>query len=240
LILVVHCPRTLRHHACNAKVWSNGKRVNESHLLRGILLASAIAGCGTSTATPAVHDLPPSAAADQLAQIPVKGRAPMTGYDRDQFGPSWKDINRNGCDTRNDILARDLTSPKYSGRCKIMRGQLTDPYTGRVITFQRGQDTSSAVQIDHVVALGNAWATGAQQLSKPQREQLANDPLNLLAVDGPTNSAKGDRDAATWLPPRKAGRCTYITRQIAVKNTYRLWVTPAEKQAMTRELNRCT
>jgi Protein of unknown function (DUF1524) len=218
-------------------VWSNGKRVNESHRLGGILLAAALTGCGT--ATPAVQDLPPSAAADHLAQLPVKGRAPMTGYERDQFGPAWKDIDRNGCDTRNDILARDLTSPKYSGRCKILRGQLTDPYTGRSIAFERGQATSSAVQIDHVVALGNAWQTGAQQLSKTQREQLANDPTNLLAVDGPTNTAKSDSDAATWLPPRKTYRCTYITRQIAVKARHNLWVTAAERDTMTRILATC-
>lgn len=175
-----------------------------------------------------------------LAGIPVKGRAPKTGYVRTKvFGPAWKDVDRNGCDTRDDILARDLTNVVKSGRCKVMSGTLHDPYTGKTIQFVRGVNTSSLIQIDHVNALSEDWQTGAQQLSQSQREALANDPLNLLAVDGRTNSAKGDGDTATWLPPQKSYRCTYVTRQIQVKAKYGLWVTRAEHDAMVRVLGSC-
>lgn len=178
----------------------------------------------------------------KLDMLPVKGRAPKTGYDRAQFGPAWKDIDRNGCDTRNDILRRDLKnveSKPGNGGCVILSGTLNDPYTGVEIGFRRGKYTSSLVQIDHVVALSNAWQTGAQQLSQPQREALANDPDNLLAVDGAANMAKSDGDAATWLPPNKGFRCAYVSRQVQVKSKYGLWVTPAEKQAIIRVLKTC-
>ena len=96
------------------------------------------------------------------------------------------------------------------------------------------------MQIDHVVALGDAWVTGAQQLTPTERTTLANDPLNLLAVDGPTNSAKRDADAASWLPPNKAYRCTYVARQVAVKSRYHLWVTAAETVQIARVLAGCS
>lgn len=178
----------------------------------------------------------------KLDMLPVKGRAPKTGYDRAQFGPAWKDTDRNGCDTRNDILRRDLKnveSKPGTNNCVILSGTLNDPYTGAEIGFRRGKYTSSLVQIDHVVALSNAWQTGAQQLSQPQREALANDPDNLLAVDGAANMAKSDGDAATWLPPNKGFRCAYVSRQVQVKSKYGLWVTPAEKQAIIRVLKTC-
>ncbi|WP_425279316.1 HNH endonuclease family protein [Corynebacterium bovis] len=174
-----------------------------------------------------------------LATLPVKGRAPKTGYTREQFGPSWDDVDRNGCDTRNDILARDLRDIVLSGRCKVMSGTLDDPYTGTTIPFVRGRQTSSAVQIDHVVALSDAWQKGAQQLDPVRRTELANDPLNLLAVDGPSNTAKGAGDAATWLPPNTAFRCRYVATQVQVKAKYGLWVTAAERDAVDRELGRC-
>lgn len=172
-----------------------------------------------------------------LNSLPEKGRAPKTGYARSQFGNGW--AKKEGCDTRNTILARDLTDIKMGDDCKVDSGVLNDPYTGTVIYFVRGSTTSSAVQIDHVVALSNAWQTGAQQISEEMRIALANDPLNLLAVDGPANQAKSDADAATWLPKYKPFRCQYITRQVQVKQRYELWVTPAEKQAMLNVLNKC-
>jgi hypothetical protein len=176
-----------------------------------------------------------------LATIPVKGKAPKTGYNRTgDFGTAWLDVDRNGCDTRNDILSRDLTVTVKSGVCKVMSGQLTDPYTGKTIDFSRGQNTSALVQIDHMVALSNAWQTGAQQLTHAQRISLSNDPLNLMAVDGKANLQKGDGDTATWLPPNKSFRCTYVAHQISVKATYGLWVTPAEHDAMVRVLSNCS
>lgn len=176
-------------------------------------------------------------ASDVLQTLAVKGRAPKTGYLRAQFGDGWS--TTNGCDTRNIILNRDMTNVIVDETCKVSKGTLNDPYTGKIIEFTRGDTTSAAVQIDHVVALSNAWQTGAQQLTKDQRVALANDPLELLAVDGPTNQTKGDGDAATWLPPNKPFRCQYVARQIAVKAKYVLWVTLAEKQAMQRILESC-
>lgn len=172
-----------------------------------------------------------------LDQLPVKGRAPKTGYVRTQFGDGWTLVG--GCDMRNIILARDLENVAVSPSCKVLSGDLHDPYTGKSIHFARGTDTSDDVQIDHVVALSNAWQTGAQQISYAQRAAFANDPLNLLAVDGQANQDKGDGDAATWLPPNKSFRCQYVTRQVEVKKKYGLWVTPAEQQMIRRVLNSC-
>ena len=177
-------------------------------------------------------------ARDALAALPTKGRAPKTGYKRSQFGDGW--AKAGGCDTRNVILRRDLVNAVLGDdNCKVQAGALSDPYTGQRIAFKRGANSSGAVQIDHVVALSNAWQTGAQQLSSEQRISLANDPLELLAVDGPANQQKGDGDAATWLPSNKPFRCQYIARQIAVKKKYSLWVTPPERTAMERILASC-
>ena len=169
----------------------------------------------------------------------VKGRAPRTGYDRAVFGPAWADVDGNGCDTRNDILRRDLDDVRTrdDDPCIVQRGVLDDPYSGRTIEFRRGEGTSDDVQIDHVVALSDAWQKGAQQWSRERREEFANDPLELVAVDGPLNQAKGDGDAATWLPPRN--RCPYVARQVAVKLRYGLWVTAAEREAMVDVLTDC-
>ena len=189
------------------------------------------------TSTPPQDTVAIGGAADGLAQLPVKGRAPKTGYERTQFGDGWIEVN--GCDTRNRILNRDLSDVAINDKCQVIGGILNDPYTGNVVTFTRGESSSQLVQIDHVVALSNAWQTGAQNLTKDQRIQLANDPLELLAVDGEANQQKSDGDAATWLPANKAFRCQYVARQIAVKAKYQLWVTVAEKEAMTRVLTTC-
>ena len=176
-------------------------------------------------------------AAEALETLPVKGRAPKTGYERSQFGDGWESIN--GCSTREIILNRDLGNKKIGENCKVLSGTLNDPYTAKMIDFVRGATTSSAVQIDHVVALSNAWQTGAQQLSPETRKQMANDPLELLAVDGPANQQKSDGDAATWLPSNKTFRCQYVARQVAVKVKYNLWVTPAEHDAIANVLGSC-
>jgi hypothetical protein len=175
-----------------------------------------------------------------LATVPVKGRAPKTGYDRDRFGPAWADTDRNGCDTRNDMLARDLADETFkagTSSCVVLNGKLLDPYTGRTLTFTKAD--ANAIQIDHVVALSNAWQTGAQHWPAEKRLAFANDPLNLLAVDGPTNGSKGDGDAATWLPPNKSYRCSMVARQVAVKVKYALWMTAAERDASARVLSEC-
>jgi len=177
-----------------------------------------------------------------VATLTIKGRAPKTGYDRALFGQAWADVERNGCDTRNDVLRRDLTAyvlKTGTHGCRVLTGTLRDPYTATTIAFVRGQSSSAKVQIDHVVALSDAWQKGAQQWSTPRRTAYANDSLNLLAVDGPTNARKGDGDAATWLPPNKSYRCPYAARQVAVKAKYGLWVTRAERDALARILATC-
>ena len=179
-------------------------------------------------------------AVDVLNTLAVKGRAPKTGYERKEFGQAWADVNRNGCDTRNDILKRDLTNTVFkSGTrdCKVIGGTLLDPYSGKSINFV--VSSSPIIDIDHVVALSNAWQTGAFGLSVEVRTALANDPLNLLAVDAKLNRQKGDGDAATWLPPLKSYRCEYVARQIAVKAKYKLWVTSPEKNQMVSILSKC-
>ncbi len=208
--------------------------------LRIATVIAAMALGLTPTATTAAEQ--PGLAIATLETLPVKGRAPKTGYTRDQFGQAWADVDRNGCDTRNDILKRDLTSLTYKANtrnCVVLSGTLLDRYSGESINFIRGNITSMEVQIDHVVALSNAWQTGAFKLTAEQRKALANDPMNLFAVKGRLNSQKGDGDAATWLPPLKSFRCAYVAQQIAVKAKYSLWVVPPEKAAMLSILAKC-
>ena len=196
------------------------------------------AGVGTAAAGTATA----GSAAAALTTLQVKGRAPKTGYEREEFGRRWADIDRDGCDQRNQVLARDMDRETFKAGthdCIVLTGTLRDTYTGTTISFTRGQGTSEKVQIDHVVALSDAWQKGAQQLDETTRERIGNDPLNLIAVDGPTNARKGDGDAATWLPPDAGYRCAYVARQVAVKSKYQLWVTAAERDAIDRVLGGC-
>jgi hypothetical protein len=207
--------------------------------LIGFFAASTIPQVAQATTFTAATEVTASSA---LATLAVKGRAPKTGYTREQFGQAWADVDRNGCDTRNDVLKRDLTNIEYKVKtrnCVVASGVLLDRYSGETINFVRGNITSMEVQIDHVVALSNAWQTGAFKLTVTQRTALANDPINLFAVKGRLNSQKSDGDAATWLPPLKSFRCAYVAQQIAVKAKYSLWVTAPEKEAMTRILATC-
>jgi len=186
------------------------------------------------TAVPAPTVAQTGSASKALETLAVKGRAAKTGYARTQFGSGWS--TTNGCDTRNIILHRDLQNPVVDEECAVVSGTLNDTYTGTVIEFEKG---SSSIQIDHVVALSDAWQTGAQQLTRAERIQLANDPLELIAVQGDANQQKSDGDAATWLPSNTSFRCEYVARQIAVKQKYALWVKEAEKQAILAVLNAC-
>ena len=228
------------------------KRDTVSRIMRLIVVTAVIAIGAYQTmliphdphdnSTESLPTLAQSPASEVLKSLEIKGRAPKTNYSRAQFGDGW--LTTGGCDTRNRILARDMTDITYVPTtdivvCKVASGTLIDPYTGRTIQFIRGATTSSAIQIDHVVALSDAWQKGAQALTPAQRIQLANDPLELLAVDGAANQQKSDGDAATWLPANKPYRCTYVARQIAVKKKYNLWVTRSEYDAMARVLNTC-
>jgi len=189
--------------------------------------------------------LSPAEAADQKASVvletlAVKGRAPKTGYDRSSFG-DWADLDNDSCKTRDEILMRDLTAVTYDSNeaCQVQTGKLVDPFSGTIINFVQGRGTSNLVQIDHVVAVSDAWQKGAFKWGSATKIAFYNDPLNLLAVQGRLNSQKGDGDAATWLPPLKSYRCAYVARQIAVKAKYAIWVTTAEKAAMKSILAKC-
>lgn len=211
-----------------------------------IVIAALAHGSSRAATSPASVAATSSAAAVTTSalrvarSLPARGRAPKTGYSRSQFGPAWADTDRDGCDQRNDVLARDLTQVVFrpgTHRCMVVSGLLQDPYTGTTIRFVRGEATSGKVQLDHVVALSDSWQTGAQAWPAAKRLRFATDGMNLLAVDGPANEAKGDEDAATWLPPRRADWCGYVARQVAVKHRYGLWVTAAERSAMVRVLS---
>lgn len=170
-----------------------------------------------------------AAALAALSTIPAKGRAPKTGYDRAKFGPAWKDTDKNGCDTRNDILRRDLSdlaAKDGTGGCVILAGTLADAYTGQAVKFARGG--ASEVDIDHLVPLSDAWQKGAQAWDAEKRERLANDPANLAATAASANRSKGDGDLATWLPPNRAHWCAYVAGIVHVKADYGLWMTQAE------------
>ncbi|MDN4521290.1 MULTISPECIES: GmrSD restriction endonuclease domain-containing protein [Mycolicibacterium] len=192
-------------------------------------------------------DIEPVPVLAKLATLEIKGRAPKTGYARDLFGDTWTDDvtvadGHNGCDTRNDILRRDLVGTAIkqgSNGCAVLSGTLHDPYTGTTVEFRRGPDTSAEIQIDHVVALSDAWQKGAQQWDMLKRRNFANDPVNLQATVGSVNQRKGDGDAATWLPPNRSYRCDYVSRIVDVKAEYGLWVTQAEHDAIARILTTC-
>ncbi|MEV0375332.1 HNH endonuclease family protein [Streptomyces sp. NPDC050636] len=209
--------------------------------LTGCMPDDTWGGSGSdATARPSVPtgEPNPGSALRAVASLDVKGRAPKTGYARDRFGSAWADTDGNGCGTRDDILKRDLRATAFrDGDCVVVSGTLPkDPYTGRSLRYERGR---SKVDIDHVVALSDAWQKGAAKWPGRKRVALANDPLNLIAVEASANRRKSDGDAATWLPAYTAYRCTYVARQVAVKKKYGLWVTRGEKDAMVRVLNSC-
>lgn len=174
-----------------------------------------------------------------LEKLDIKGRAPKTGYSREEFYKTWPKID--GCSLRQRILKRELgtAATLEDDQCTVISGEFDEPYTGSHLVFHEKSDLSKGLQIDHVVALSDAWQKGAQYLSVETRYEIATDPLNLLAVDSSANQGKSDGDAATWLPPNKAFRCQYVARQVSVKYKYSLWVTQAEHDAIARILATC-
>jgi Protein of unknown function (DUF1524) len=220
--------------------WSTGT------LIVAVTTAVLAAGLGTPETPTAPAAGPPrtpqrtprdsALATSALAALEVHPRAAGgRRYARSWFGAPGDDVDGNGCDTRDDALRRDLRGAAPSGDCAVVGGTLTDPYTGVRVRRRSG----TALRVDHVVALADAWTTGAQDLSAAQRRRLANDPLNLVTTTAATAAAKGDADAASWLPPKGAARCGYVARRIAVKQAYRLWVTAVEGAAMERVLATC-
>ncbi|HEY0117347.1 MAG TPA: HNH endonuclease family protein [Cellulomonas sp.] len=212
----------------------------------GVLVVGLATGLGVPWWTDARAAARYPVAADDLASarsaldvIAVRTPDPADGYTRERFGRAWADVDGNGCDTRNDMLARDLSDVRLGpDGCVVLAGTLVDPYSGTRIQFARGPD-SAEVQIDHVVALDNAWRSGAQGWPAALRMTFANDPANLLAVGGQANQDKGASDAAQWLPPQAGYRCVYVVRQLRVKVAYGLWLTPEEHAAADRALRGC-
>lgn len=182
----------------------------------------------------------------QLRALEVGPRRPPVGYDRDAFGTAWSDTDGNGCNQRDDVLLRDAVPgtvhDAQQGSCDhdVLAGTWVDPYTGRTLTFTDLKDPhqSQAIQIDHLVPLAEAWASGAARWDAQRRKEFANDLAELLAVDGPTNASKGDDDPAAWRP-RKAFQCTYAVRWIGTKHRWRLSVDRPEKRALREMLAYC-
>ncbi|WP_373682221.1 MULTISPECIES: HNH endonuclease family protein [Streptomyces] len=203
-------------------------------------VGAGVSGCtkGTTGSAGPEETAAGGAALAAVDSLTVKGRAPKTGYSRERFGSAWADTDSNRCGTRDDILKRDLKEVKFGdGKCKVVSGLLSpDPYGSKDVTFTRGR---SLVDIDHIVALSDAWQKGAKYWDPSKRIALANDSLNLRAVGASANRSKGDGDTATWLPPNMAYRCTYVAAQVAVKKKYELWVTASEKAAMKKVLSGC-
>jgi hypothetical protein len=199
-------------------------------------------GAGADATAGAASAAPIDAAAVRatLATIPIGGGA-VPGYDRAAFGPAWADVDHNGCDTRNDILRRDLVDPTLkpgTHGCVVLTGTLHDPYTGTTIAFTRGAGTSEAVQIDHMVPLALAWQHGAAAWTATQREAFANDPAELLAVDGHANTSKSDSGPSGWLPAA-ADRCAYVAQFVAVEHAYALTIAAADRAAILQVLAGC-
>ncbi|MCU1456718.1 MAG: Excalibur domain protein [Actinomycetia bacterium] len=206
----------------------------------GCTSAPSASRATTTTTTTTIPGSTATGSRTPSASLTVAPDRAQATYQRAAFGPAWADVDHNGCDTRNDVLNRDLTDKQWrdgTHGCVVVAGTLADPYTGRTLTFVKAR--ASEIQIDHVVSLGDAWRSGASQWSPPMREQFANDPLNLLAVDGPSNQSKGDDDASQWLPPNVAFRCAFVERQVEVKTKYDLTVTAAERGAISAVLDTC-
>lgn len=178
-----------------------------------------------------------SAAAAELARLPVAAPRPG-GYQRTRdFGPAWSlDSDHNGCRQRDDVLRRDLTQVRLSGRCTVVAGVLADPYTGRTIVFRKAD--AAAVQVDHVYPLAAAWAHGARAWPAAQRQRFANDLANLLATSGSANSSKGDSTPAQW-QPRSAFRCGYAVRYVDIASRYHLSISAADRTALAGMLATC-
>ncbi|WP_167762111.1 HNH endonuclease family protein [Blastococcus sp. CT_GayMR20] len=191
--------------------------------------------------------LEPAAAATALAGLRVAEKTALDGYERGcgdgeacVFGPAWSDVDRNGCDQRNDVLHRDLTEVQVrdgTQGCVVIAGVLDDPYTGEMVPFEKAD--AALVPIDHVVPLAAAWVQGAAAWAPDQREAFANDLANLIATTRAENSSKGDSTAEEWVPADPAYGCSYATVVVTVKDRYALAVTPAEADALAGLLATC-
>jgi len=207
----------------------------------GTANGTATGTAGSTAEAPAVPPIGTPLGAE-IAALPAVEASTSDGYSRAQFGEGWKDPDRNGCDARNDILARDLTAVIFKDgthNCVVTSGTLKDPYTGTTISFVRGNGTSDLVQIDHIVPLSWAWQHGAAAWTPEQRLAFANDPINLLAVDGPTNGSKSDSGPAGWLPPNASYQCAYADKFADVLTAYGMGIDNADRAALVTVAASC-
>lgn len=218
-------------------------------MTRLLLLSVLLAGCAYLPAPsqgPADQRVPDgvldaATAKARLVELKVATPGRLNGYDREcdngggcVFGQPWFDTDGDGCDQRSQVLARDLQGVvRKEGRCGVKDGTLHDPYTGATVT------SVSRVQIDHVVPLAEMWRSGAAGWPSERRTAAANDLRNLVAVQGKTNQAKGDRTPDEWMPPNSAYTCSYSRIYVTVKFEYALTVTAAEQAALNRALAQC-
>jgi hypothetical protein len=206
-------------------------------VLAGLVLLGVAVPAAGEVSDPVVTVVSRPAAVAALESLGVRDDGGAAGYDRAAFGPAWTDTDRNGCDTRNDVLARDLQDvvvrPGTNG-CVVASGVLVDAWSGQTVPFERGRST---IEVDHLVALADAWRSGASAWPYARLLAFANDPLELLAVPRAQNQAKSDADASAWLPEQ--GVCAFAARQVAVKQKYGLSVTAAERDALGGALASC-
>ncbi|MEU5883636.1 HNH endonuclease family protein [Spirillospora sp. NPDC047279] len=210
-----------------------------------LIAALSLSGCagdiGLTEASPSTSGSKPagrnvSQAQKDLDKLRVAAESDGGGYERDRFGVRWKDTDHNGCDQRNDVLARDLREVDRRGECVVVSGTLNDPYSGKRIAFSKSD--AAEVQIDHVYPLALAWRMGASRWTEDRRERFANDHGNLLAVWGVPNRQKSDSGPGEW-KPHKGYQCAYGVKYVAVAAEYDLPVTRSDRQALEGFLARC-
>ncbi|NUT37694.1 MAG: HNH endonuclease [Hamadaea sp.] len=199
----------------------------------------------SATAAPTGGVVSPDAATALLAKLPRAAQSHWDTYTRESFGdPLWTDDTaapggRNGCDTRDDVLRRDLTGARLGDRnpCVVLSGVLHDPYTGKLLPYDRSR--ASEIEIDHVVAVAAAWRSGAWAWTQQRRQEFANDIDNLMAADKTTNQDKRSQTPDNWKPPRRESWCGYARRYVTAKTRYALSVTPTEAKALGEMLATC-
>jgi hypothetical protein len=197
-----------------------------------LVAALSTAGCVqvSSTTTP---DTDPSRSQQELDGLAVAAPQSMAGYSRDRF-PHWSQQG-NGCDTREFVLKRDGKSVQTNQNCRVTSGQWLSRYDNKAAS------DASALDIDHMVPLANAWRSGANSWTDDKRSQFANDLTRpqLFAVSASVNRAKGDQDPSQWKPPYRGHWCEYARNWVAVKRYWQLTVTEAEKTALVDMLGTC-
>jgi hypothetical protein len=207
----------------------------------------AVTGAAADPGHVPAGTLDAASAGTALGALAVAPKGGLAGYDRDcgagagcVFGPAWADVDHNGCDTRNDVLHRDLTGIEVrpgTHDCVVIAGTLADPYTATTVAFAKAH--ADQVQIDHVVPLAAAWTQGAASWTTDRRKAFANDPGNLIATTSGPNESKGDDTADEWVPANAAYGCSYARVVVTVKARYALTVTAAEAGALRKLLAAC-